>query len=131
MRISGLTALLLGLLLWPHPSPALMPPHLTGSVPEAGGVLATDTMRLDGYTLFKPEPNQLTLTDLTTGQAAGWEVTEVNCEDEGDWERAQTDDGAIQFRCALFLRLTAPMAGHEYELLFLDTPIRFTYAPEE
>ena len=130
MHIFTLTALILGMLMLSNPALALMPPHITGSTPAQGGVLSTDTVTLNGYTLFRPEPDQLTLVDLTTGQDASWEIVDLTCEDEGDWERAQTDDGAIQFRCVLLIRLLRPEPGHEYELWFLDTGIRFTYAPE-
>ncbi|THB71708.1 MAG: hypothetical protein D6E12_00775 [Desulfovibrio sp.] len=113
------------------PALALMPPHITDSTPEHGGTLTTDIITLEGYSLFSPESGRLTIVDLTTGQDAAWEIKDLTCEDEGDWERAETEDGAIQFRCELLIRLLQPEPGHEYELWFLDTGVRFTYAPDQ
>lgn len=126
--LAFITFLALALLL-AAPARALMPPHLTGSMPEDGGVLVGDIVLLEGYTLYLPEPGQLVVTDLASGQEVPWETADLSCQDEGDWERAQTDDGAIQFRCELRIRLLAPEIGREYELRFLDRVIRFTCQP--
>ena len=121
--------MMLAFLVSPSPSLAIMPPHITGSVPESGGVLTADTVLLQGYTLYRPEQDQLELLDATSGEPAAWEVAGLTCRDEGDWEKAQTDDGAIQFNCDLAIRLLDPVPGHAYTLTFLDWTIGFTYSP--
>ena len=118
-------------LIAPFPAQAVMPPHLTGSVPESAGVLTSDTILLEGYTLFRPGPGHLTMLDTTSGTPAPWEVLDLSCQGEGDPVQAETDDGAIQSYCTLSIRLMDPIPGHTYQLDFLDWTITFTYFPEE
>lgn len=107
---------------------AVMPPHIFATTPEDGGVLQSDTVVMEGYTLYQPGENELTITDLATGQAMKW-TADVQCQTEGDMERAETEDGAIQSRCTMSVTIRELAPGHEYELSFLETIFSFTYAP--
>ena len=108
---------------------ALMPPHITRTVPEDGGVLKGNTVILYGYTLASADLNEITVTDLSTK-----ETIPIKTDLRYTWEGKGRQPGARQQFCTLKIMLEKVTPGHVYEISFLETTIRFTVslsAPEE
>ena len=104
---------------------ALMPPHITRTVPESGGVLAEPLVEIHGYTLGLAGPDDLKVVDLNTGQTVAVDP-DMDCQ----WEGEGDCPGCKQERCVLRVRLLRACSGHEYEIEYLEQKLRFTYGGE-
>lgn len=104
---------------------ALMPPHVSGTVPENNGMLAGDTFVLHGYSLEYAPTETLQVIDLTSGQAAPIR-RDMQCK----WEGEGDCPGCRQQACTMTIKLLSPSPGHTYEFRFLDENYRFTVAPQ-
>ena len=111
---------------FPSAARALMPPHVTGTVPEDGGILKGATVIIKGYSL-QHAPEEPVVTDLTTGEKVPL-VTTVTCKERGD---PDGPPGSLQFYCTQKVTLFDVIPDHRYELKYLETTVRFTTAAAE
>lgn len=122
--VYGPLACLCCLLLLSHRVVALMPPHVTETVPQAGGILQGDTVFIYGYTLTFANIGLTTVHDLTSNEHVPI-ATQISCVEEGEGDMA----GAAQLYCTLMVKLNQLCPGHEYRLTldpYLETTIHFT-----
>ena len=98
-----------------------MPPHVTDTDPEDGGELRGNTVIIKGYSL-QHAPKDPVVTDLTTKEKVPL-VTTVTCRERGD---PDGPPGSLQFYCTQKVTLFGVIPGHQYELTYLETTIRFT-----
>ena len=104
---------------------ALMPPHVSGTIPENNGLLQGDTFVLHGYTLDYAQTESLEVIDLASGRTAPIKK-DLKCQ----WEGEGDCPGCRQQACTMTIKLLSPEPGHTYEFRFLDENYRFTVAPQ-
>jgi hypothetical protein len=92
---------------------AMMPPHVTHTLPNDGAELAGDTIEVHGWTFaqFDDEPITVTGPDGTSAP--------FTSAFEGGWRGEGEQPGAQQLRSILRIRLTTPEPG-PYRVRFLD-----------
>ncbi len=100
---------------------ALMPPHITETVPEDSGILAGDTVIFYGYTLSGMDLSEIKVTDLTAQESVP-----VKTHLSYEWEGKGNQPGAQQQFCTLKITLEKITPGHQYEVSVLETKITFT-----
>jgi len=111
------------------PAAALMPPHISSSDPQDGGVLEGDTLVFHGYSLAFGE-------EVKVADAAGEPVQvtqQLTCTGEGDCCEADRRDedlrvGCCQQRCELRVTLSGVVPGATYRATVLGATLVFTAA---
>ncbi len=119
------TALFAGLLLVAPEALALMPPHVSHTVPAHGETLVGATVVFHGYSLEYAEDSDVKVIDLATEQPVRLD-TELDCSWEGHDPPGHV--GGTQLRCELKVTLKGLEAGHRYRASYMDTTIEFDWA---
>jgi hypothetical protein len=103
---------------------AVMPPHLTGSEPEEGGILDGSTITFQGFSLNYADLKELKITDLDTGKAVPFS-TDLACKLVGEGlKEKDPPPGSVQRSCTLDVNLSQVIAGHHYRVQFLDLDMK-------
>ena len=105
------------------PAVALMPPHVTKTVPADGGVLYGNTIEIHGYSLNYAGSKPQVFIDGRDEPLAV--TTRLDCRGEGEGARP----GSRQVRCVLYVTMAEVVPGLAYRLSFLRTEIGFTGGP--
>ena len=105
---------------------ALMPPHLSGSDPEDGGILKGNTVIIYGYSLGYASFKGLKVKDTTTGKKVTF-TKELDCKDINKCKGRKNSDmpGCWQEKCQLKIKINKVISGHSYEVHFLKSKFRF------
>jgi hypothetical protein len=120
---------LVGLTLFASEALALMPPHVSSTVPGDGGTLQGDTVVFHGYSLEYAD-DAVSIIDLATERPVQ-HAAALDCQWEGHDPPGHV--GGTQLRCELKLTLEGLEPGHRYRASYLDTTIEFEWegpAPE-
>jgi len=99
---------------------ALMPPHVTGSLPENGGVISGNTLEIYGYSLTYSDIGDYQIIDLTTNGPVET-TSELSCE----WVGEGDCPGCKQQSCVFLIILQQTLQGHEYKVTFSDSNLDF------
>ncbi len=119
------STLLAGLLLLAPEALALMPPHVSHTVPAQGEDLHGDTLVFHGYSLEYAESTDVIVLDLATSKPVE-HSTELNCHWEGHDPPGHV--GGTQQQCELMVTLKGLEAGHRYKATYMDTELEFGWA---
>lgn len=115
----------LSILLIPAFAAALMPPHVTDTIPAQGGRLEGAVLEIRGYSLeYTDLKKELRVIDLDSKKAMPIEP-KLSCE----WKGKGDMPGARQQYCILKVKIIGLVPGKEYELQFLDVSVKFISAP--
>jgi hypothetical protein len=115
---------LVGLLLAPEAF-ALMPPHVSHTVPAQGEDLLGETVVFHGFSLEYAESTDVTVLDLTTSKPVE-HSTELNCHWEGHDPPGHV--GGTQQQCELMVTLKGLELEHRYKAVYMDTELEFGWA---
>ncbi len=104
---------------------ALMPPHVSHTVPANGETLEGDTIVFHGYSLEYADTSDVTVVNISTSEPVELS-TALDCQWEGDDPPGHV--GGTQLRCELKVTLQGLQAGHRYKASYMDTELEFTSA---
>jgi hypothetical protein len=105
---------------------ALMPPHISSSVPKDGGVLNGNTVLIEGYSLKYAPLKDLVVMDMDTNEKIDAD-TDLKC----SWidNCGEKDEvGCEQQKCELKVTIKKVISGHKYKLILGEDTIEFTAA---
>ena len=108
--LSRLTLMLVSVLVLPVAVFALMPPHMTGSVPPEGGTLTSPKITIKGYSL-KYAGQALSVWDVTANRRIEVDP-DLDCKVVGQGDCP----GCKQQRCTMTIVLPRICPGHRYEV---------------
>jgi hypothetical protein len=101
---------------------ALMPPHVSHTVPAPGEPLQGDTIVFHGYSLEYADDADVSVIDLATERPVAFS-TVLDCAWEGHDPPGHV--GGTQLRCELKVTLTGLEPGHRYRATYMDTALEF------
>ncbi len=116
---------LAGLLLLAPEALALMPPHVSHTVPASGETLQGDTIVFHGYSLEYAESTDVVVVDLATSKSVE-HSTDLNCHWEGHDPPGHV--GGTQQQCELMVTLEGLEVGRRYKAVYMDTELEFDWA---
>lgn len=88
-----------------------MAPHFYDSIPDYGGNLLGETVRLFGYSIGL-NAEDVQVMDLTAGNEVDF-TFDLDCATEGEGD----NPGCMQMKCTLAVTLNETASGHEYEMV--------------